>query len=119
MTIIYRVRKVSSDWMRVGAASLLIAASVIGTSGMAVAQDATVVEMTDELEFGPEMVTISVGDTVEWRNTSGAVHTATADTDKAADPANVSLPEGAEAFDSGSIAPGETYSHTFDVAGRY
>ncbi len=84
------------------------------------AQDApAVVEMTGELNFQPSSLTIQVGDTVEWRNVSELPHTVTADPQKAADPSHVALPEGAEAFDSGFIQAGDSYSRTFDVPGEY
>jgi plastocyanin len=54
--------------------------------------------------FGPGTLTIDVGTTVTWRNEDTAPHTATAD-------------DGS--FDSGSLAQGETFSHTFDTAGTY
>ncbi len=81
--------------------------------------DGTVIGMTDELRFDPEEVTVRVGDTVTWRNTSSVDHTATDDPSKAQDPANALLPEGAEPWDSGNIEPGAEWSHTFDVPGEY
>jgi plastocyanin len=77
------------------------------------------IEMTDGLVFDPSSVTIRVGDTVEWVNASGTVHTATADPALAANPDNVLLPAGAEPFDSGVLSPGGRFSHTFTVAGEY
>lgn len=81
-------------------------------------EPAAVVEMTPD-GFIEQEVTISAGETVEWRNTSSVVHTATADPDLAADPANVELPEGAEPFDSGEVEPGESWSYTFEQPGTY
>lgn len=119
MTIFNPARTGSQGWMRAGAAGLLVAAGMLGSAGVVLAQDSVVVEMTGDLRFAPETVRISAGDRVEWRNTSGTVHTATADPEQAADPANVRLPEGAEPFDSGIVPSGGTYGHTFEVAGRY
>ncbi len=79
----------------------------------------TVVEMTDDLTFEPEQLTVNVGDTVTWRNTGTVAHTSTDDPSKALDPANAVLPEGAEPWDSGNIAGGEEFSHTFDTPGDY
>ena len=79
----------------------------------------TVIGMTDDLSFDPEEVTIRVGETVTWRNTSSVDHTATDDPSKAQDAANAVLPEGAEPWDSGTIEPGAEWSHTFDVPGEY
>jgi len=79
--------------------------------------------------YVPEEYEVGVGDTVIWRNTSGANHTVTAYDD--------GLPEGAAYFASGgfeaessareawadglagAIYPRETFEHTFEVAGTY
>lgn len=71
------------------------------------------------LTFEPANIEIQVGDTVRWRNTSTLIHTATADPARAANAANVSLPEGAATFDSGEVSPGETFTYVFDVPGSY
>lgn len=78
-----------------------------------------VVEMTDDLTFEPEQLTVKVGDTVTWRNTGSIVHTATDDPSKAQDPANAVLPDGAEPWDSGNVAGGEEWSYTFETPGEY
>jgi len=87
--------------------------------GISAAQEAALVEMTDDNKYDPERVTIRAGETVKWTNPSKAVHTVTADPAKAATPDHVELPPNAEVFDSGNIQPGGTYSHKFDVPGRY
>ncbi|MBY0370922.1 cupredoxin domain-containing protein [bacterium] len=69
--------------------------------------------------FSPKQIQIEQGDTVEFVNTARIPHTVTADPSLAANAANVVLPVGAAAFDSGSLQSGETFSHTFDVAGDY
>lgn len=83
--------------------------------------DGEEVAMTNQLRFSPQTLNISVGDTVTFRNTSsnGIVHTATCDPEKASNATNVSLPQGAAVWDSGALAPGGTFSHTFTVAGQY
>ncbi|NHN40113.1 halocyanin [Halorubellus sp. JP-L1] len=85
------------------------------------------VGMTDSA-FDPETVTVAVGDTVVWKNTSGRSHTVTA--------YDSGLPDGADYFASGGfedeqaardawkrgaggIVSGDTYEHAFDVAGEY
>jgi plastocyanin len=69
-------------------------------TGAAVA--ATVqVSMGDDF-FSPQNVTINVGDTVSWTNGGSDDHTATS-----------------TAFNSGSMAPGDTFQHTFNTAGNY
>lgn len=70
-----------------------------------------VVTMTDKpSKFVPETVTIKVGDTVEWRNTGKIIHWVAI---------GPPIPKGAKPFDSGSMAPGAVYRHTFTVAGHY
>src|SRR5690606_9856511 len=86
------------------AAACLASGAALGPAA-AQEEPAAVVEMTNALQFAPQQVEVAVGDAVEWRNVSGVVHTVTADPALASDPSFVSLPEGAESFDSGSIAP--------------
>ncbi len=90
-----------------------------GATAPAAAQETVVVEMTQDLKFQPETVTISVGDTVEWRNTSNLPHTATFDPEKASDADNVVLAEGVDPFGFGNLSSGENFSHTFETPGRY
>lgn len=80
--------------------------------------------------FEPEELTVSVGETVVWRNTSSRGHTVTA--------YESAIPEEAEYFASGGfeseaearaewdttgetgmLGPGEEYEYTFDVPGTY
>ncbi len=56
---------------------------------------------------GDVHVTITLGQTVTWVNTGNLVHTASAK----------SVPDGAERFDSGELAPGEQFSFTPDRVG--
>jgi plastocyanin len=54
--------------------------------------------------FTPDIVEISKGTTVIWTNDDGVRHTVTSISD---------------AFDSGNIDPGKTYSYTFNQAGPF
>lgn len=54
--------------------------------------------------FSPKGLTIPVGDSVVWTNIGKAQHTVTADNG---------------GFNSGTLIPGATYSHTFTVPGSY
>ena len=81
------------------------------------------------LAFDPTEITVEVGDEMVWRNTSSRSHTVTA--------YEAAVPDGADYFASGGydsestarnafyddlggrITSGETYAHTFPVAGRY
>lgn len=56
--------------------------------------------------FQPKVLTVAVNETVVWKNTAGLVHTVTSD--------NASGP-----LDSGNLAPGAYYEHTFTAPGNY
>ncbi|HVC35369.1 MAG TPA: plastocyanin/azurin family copper-binding protein [Chloroflexota bacterium] len=102
-----------------------IARSILNPTGLnneakaAQSANATVVKMTDQNTFDPGTVTISKGQTVTWQNASSTVHSATFDPSKVANKADVSLPDGVQPFDSGLLQPGQSWSHTFTVAGTY
>jgi plastocyanin len=68
--------------------------------------------------FEPDQLTTRVGDTIVWENTGATSHTATCDPDNPMDAPHV-LPDGAEPFHSSFVLPGDTFEHTFDVAGDY
>jgi plastocyanin len=57
-----------------------------------------------DFSFAPRSVSVSVGDTVTWRNAGDEVHTATAR-------------DGS--FDTGNLATGQSGSHTFNKAGTF
>ncbi|MFB6227880.1 MAG: plastocyanin/azurin family copper-binding protein [Halobacteriales archaeon] len=66
--------------------------------------------------FTPAVVWIESGTTVTWE-IEGASHSVTAyhpDNDKP-----LRIPENAAAFDSGTLADGDTYEHTFETPGVY
>lgn len=75
--------------------------------------------MTAANRFDPATVTIAKGSTITWKNGSSVQHTATDDPSKAANTADAQRPSGAQPWDSGMVAPGQTFAHTFDVAGTY
>lgn len=56
----------------------------------------------DNFAFSPTTLTVSAGTTVTWVNNDTAAHTVTAD-------------DGS--FDSGNLAPGDSFTHTFTSAG--
>lgn len=78
-----------------------------------------IVEMNPALNFAPTELRISAGDTVEFRNVSGFVHTVSTMPDTPGERATVQLPAGAAAFDSGRIEAGGIYRHTFETPGTY
>ena len=79
---------------------------------------AAVIDVTSSLEFKPAKVTVTVGDTVQWRNVSPFGHTVTADASRATYPSNVALPEGVKPFDL-SLRGGQSVRYTFDKPGVY
>jgi plastocyanin len=81
-------------------------------------QDALVL-MTEQMRFTPANLTVQIGDTVEWRNTSGMAHTVSADPQLAVQPNHVALPAGAMPFNSGELPPQGRFRHTFDIPGVY
>ena len=76
---------------------------------MAVGSSVVGCETTNEC-YIPHMVTIDVGGEVMWNNIDAMAHTVTAGTPT----------EGlSEHFDSGLVAPGAMFSHTFEDAGTF
>jgi plastocyanin len=76
--------------------------------------------MTPERMFMPEKITIKVGQTVEWDNDDTTMpHEVTTDPNVASDPSNVSIPEGAEPFDSRLITSGKSFRRQFTTPGLY
>jgi plastocyanin len=67
------------------------------------AQDATAVSIAN-FAFQPASLQVAVGATVTWTNADSTAHTVTSDTG---------------AFDSGPLAPGESFSQTFTTAGTF
>lgn len=107
-----------------GVVALFLLAGVVSMTGSATAPGApravaAEVEMTNTLKFTPGSVTVEVGETVRWTNTSVIVHTVTADPAEATMEGSVQLPEGAEAFDSGTMDSEATFEHTFETPGTY
>lgn len=70
------------------------------------ARAATVNVSIVNFAYQPDSINIQIGDTVIWTNNGGAIHTVTSD-------------GGSGPLDSGDIASGNTYSHTFSAAGTY
>ncbi|MFB6296216.1 MAG: plastocyanin/azurin family copper-binding protein [Halobacteriales archaeon] len=114
------------------------AAGVAGASGIGAAAEeggesgggtTHTVEMTDQLVFDPDELTIAPGDTVKWVNVGSIGHSVTAYEE--------SIPEGGEYFASGgfdseqaarddwngaqegNVPGGESYTHTFQTEGTY
>jgi plastocyanin len=69
--------------------------------------------------YSPVEVTVRAGDTVEFRNTSLITHSVTNDPQRARKAGDVTVPAGAQPFDSGDIAAGQVFTHTFSAPGTY
>lgn len=104
-------------------APLLLAAAcaISGPAVTAGAQPGTdaVIKLQPILRFSPTPKTISVGDTVEFRNVSAFVHSVSTRPTTPEEAASTALPVGAKSFDSGDIPSGGIYRHTFTVPGTY
>ena len=77
------------------------------------------VTLNDSNRFQPSSLTVPHGATVSWKNAGQTTHTVTGDPAKAINNTDAALPSGAQAWDSGSVAGGQSFSHTFDVPGIY
>jgi plastocyanin len=114
------------DALRAG--GVLVAGGLAGCSGDGGGGDGdNVVDMTDGLVFEPETLTVSTGTTVTWETVGAQGHSVTAYEDD--------IPEDADYFASGgfdsqqaavdaypsegNVPSGESYEHTFEVAGTY
>lgn len=105
------------------AAALSIAGCIgSGDSSAEESEGDIVVGPGGEQTFDPEEFTVSVGDSVEWYFDSPG-HNVTSHPE-ASDKTNI--PEGADPFTSydetdhmALVDQGETYTHTFEVAGEY
>jgi plastocyanin len=98
-----------------------------GTGTPAGGGETHVVDMTDELIFDPDSITIAPGDTVVWENVGQIGHSITAYEED--------QPEGVEFWSSGDLGSesearsaypaegdvvgGESYEHTFETTGTF
>lgn len=81
---------------------------------------ALVIKMSDKPpKFLPDKATIKAGQTIEWVNNAKTLHSVDGDPTMALKPSDVSLPPGAQPFDSGFMKPDATWDYTFKVPGTY
>ena len=78
-----------------------------------------VVTLTADDEFKPQVVTISSGDEIEWRNASPSVRTIIGDPLRASHRSDIEPPSPPEPFHSDPIEPGRGFQHRFTMAGVY
>jgi plastocyanin len=88
--------------------------------------DRKVVELTDDLVFDPDELTVSNGDTVVWENVGSVEHSVTAYADQIPDGSAYFASGGfgseqaaRDAYPEGSIAGGESFEHPFETTGTY
>jgi plastocyanin len=107
------------------------AGAAVGAAGSARGQQTHTVDMTDQLVFDPDDLTIAPGDTIVWENVGTIGHSVTAYEED--------IPSEAEYFasggfdeesaarsaysagdpESGDVVGGESYQHTFEVEATY
>ena len=69
--------------------------------------------------LSPRRVSIRVGETIQWKNSSNSIHEIVANPAKARAHTMPTLPAGAGPFDSGFLRPDRSYSYRFTVPGVY
>ncbi len=94
---------------------MLVSLMITILTGVAVPAEIHEVTLLDRAPFysSGQTVKVTVGDTVRWKNPmtkDGATHTVTQ---------MGCLTGDACEFDSGVLAPGQTFTHTFTVAGTF
>ena len=78
-----------------------------------------VVTLTAQKTFEPATLAVPVGTAINWVNSATTPQTVSFDPASALTKGDVVLPNGVAPFDSGAIAPGQTWTHTFTTAGMY
>ncbi len=69
--------------------------------------------------FTPARISVPHGTKITWQNIATYPQTVTCDPSKAGHYPDVSLPQGAQPFDSGELYPGQTWAYIFNVPGNY
>lgn len=100
-------------------AGALIAAGLMAPASAADGSTEWTIRMTGQPDFVPDQVIVEEGETVRWVNESDETFTVTADPSKAPNMNFVRVPPEGEPFDSGPLAPGESFEHTFPAPGTF
>jgi plastocyanin len=74
---------------------------------------------TTQPKLSPPRVSIRVGQTVEWLNSSATMQEIIANPSRAKQSSNVALPAGVRPFDSGFLRPDHSFQYHFSVPGIY
>jgi plastocyanin len=72
-----------------------------------------------DMAFMPAKIVIKVGQKVTWKDSSEVIHNVVDDAAKAINKADVQVPAGDKAFDSGFMQPGQVFTRVFTVPGVY
>jgi plastocyanin len=118
-------RKMPSYLVGSGVIAIAIALAIVAIVGVrlrsaAASTSPILIKMIDTPPtFQPSTLSIKVGDTVEWKNVGTSIHHASTDSSNAVNPADVSKPSNAKPFDSGFLQPGQSFTYTFTVPGKY
>jgi len=72
-----------------------------------------------DIGFMPAKIVIKVGQKVTWKDSSAVIHNVVDDAAKAINTADVQVPAGGKAFDSGLMQPGQTFARVFTAPGVY
>lgn len=110
------------DVLRLGASGLV--AGIAGCLGGGSKEQT--VSMGSRYTFEPKTITVETGRTVVWTNDSDIGHTVTAYEDRIPGEASFFASGGFDSeaaarnnLSAGMVASGESYEHTFEVAGTY
>ena len=115
------------DFLRAAGGLGGAAAVAAGSAGAQEGGTTHTVDMTDQLVFDPDELTIAPGDTVVWENVGNVGHSVTAYEDDIPEEADYFASGGFDAEQAardgypsqGDIPGGESYEHTFEVTGTY
>jgi|SRR5919206_1331535 plastocyanin len=81
--------------------------------------DGRTIMMSTSTSFEPVEVTVPAGTLVTWVNADTIPHSSTDDPSQASQAADAALPQGADAWDSGVLAPGDAWGAVLNVPGQY
>ncbi|WP_440007620.1 plastocyanin/azurin family copper-binding protein [Halomicrococcus sp. SG-WS-1] len=102
------------------------ATAAAATADETAAQGQQTIDMTDQLVFDPDSVTVQPGTTVVWENVGSVPHSVTAYEDQIPGEAEYFASGGfdsedaaRQAYPEGSIDGGERYEYTFETEGDY
>ena len=73
--------------------------------------DVSIIGIKKDKSFDPNPIEINTGDSITWTNDDNEIHTVTSGSDEG--------PSIGTEFDSGTLAPGQSFTHQFDKPGTY